>query len=269
MEISENSIKDLEILGTEVLLPSKGLPYNGLIPDGKVRVLPMRTRDEKRIIGSAPSDALNNIDAVLDRCIPVKDFSADKYVTGDRFYLLNVLRAVSYGSDYTFNLNCSQCNQSGVYSIDLLNDLDVIFLPDNFKEPIVVELPGAKASVSLRLLRGSDEKDITKYTEKVYAKSNASLAGDPTYSYRMAKHIVAVESPRVNFDQNTINAQSQAIEFFDNMLASDARIIREALTNNDCGPDTELRLDCKRCRSSFTTAMPYQLEFFRPGSRRG
>lgn len=261
---------DREILGTEVTLPSKGLLYDGKIPDGLVRVVPMTTREEKRILGTSPNEALQAIDAVLSKCVSLpEDFPANLLITGDRFYLVNVLRALSYGSTYSFSVTCEFCNQRFPKAVNLLEDLPVISLEDGTHEPFTCHLPTLNVNVKLRLLRGKDEQDILKYADKVYAKATTPVVGDPAYSYRMAKHIVEVEAADgKKLVNDSVDVLMKLVEFYDSLLTSDTMVMKDTLAQYDCGPDTELVLECPRCRGSFVTPMPYRGEFFRPSSPR-
>jgi hypothetical protein len=261
---------DRDILGTEVTLPSKGLLYDGKIPNGVVRVVPMTTREEKRILGTSPQEALQAIDDVLNKCVSaLGDFPANNLIIGDRFYLVNVLRAISYGSTYAFAVTCDFCNQRFPKAVNLLEDLPIIFLKEDAKEPFSCHLPSINVDVKLRLLRGKDEQEIIKYTDNIYAKATVPVVGDPAYSYRMAKHIVEVATPDgKKIENNSKDTMLKLVDFYDSLLTSDTMVIKETLADYDCGPDTELALECPRCRGSFVTAMPYRGEFFRPSGRR-
>jgi|WetSurSiteA1Bulk_404760.scaffolds.fasta_scaffold00002_97 hypothetical protein len=261
---------DREIFGTDVQLPSKGLLYGGKVPDGNVKVSPMTTREEKVLTAASGGEATYQIiNAVFSRCISgLADLSMDDLLLGDRFYLLLVLRAVTFGKDYSFRINCTNCGQRNNQKIELPDDLDTVYLPDNFIEPIRITLPVSNAEVGLRLLRGKDEFRISKYLKKLNAKATVPLGIDPAYTYRLACQITDVKSQSLNCINETDNSHNQIMLWIDNLVGKDTAEIRQALTNADCGPSTELILDCQRCATPFTTTMPYDIEFFRPGSRR-
>jgi len=268
---------DREMFGTEITLPSRGLPYKDAIPEGRVSVSPMRTTEEKVLQGSSTGSIVQAIDLIISRCVPAVSNSvgADHLVLGDRFYLLNVVRAVSYGQEYTFQVNCESCNQRFKHTVQIPDDFEIQELKEDWKEPFYVELPLSKLKVGLKLLRGTDERSISKYVDRIYAKvdtrdASQKLAGDPAYSFRLATHMVSMEGPEQTFDRdNTPDFQSKAMSLVEQMYARDAQAIRQAVADNDCGPNIEMNLECPKCRTGFATVMPYQLEFFRPGARRG
>lgn len=264
---------DRSILGSEVQLPSKGLLYDGKIPDGNVKVLPMTTREEKVLTGSTGDQTFKAIDTIFSRCVDgLGDVPPQNLLLGDRFYLLLVLRAVSFGKDYSFRLNCSSCNQTFINKIEIPDDIDLVYLPDDFKEPITAKLPLSGAEVDLRLMRGEDETKVAKYKKNIISKSSSPVIGDIEYSYRVALQILEVRDPDPNIGTITNDnrdALDLLVQWVENLYAMDNAEIRKALVNNDFGPNTEMEVRCPACAVDFRTVMPYDVEFFRPGSRRG
>src|SRR5215475_2458840 len=260
-------MSDREVFGTAIDLPSRGLPYEGRLGP-QIHVSPMTTREEKLIVGSQPGQALQAIDTLLTRCCQLGDMKPEELVSGDRFFLVNVIRAVTYGAPYTFTISCEVCNQRFKHTLNLPDDLTIVSLPEGFTEPFTCTLPVSKAEVDLRLLRGKDEREIAKYSQAAYAKFD-NAAADPVYSYRAAKQIVRVRFADGRVLEHTVPAQQQDLmAWYDGLYAQDARTIRETLNAHDCGPDPEIDLACPRCRATFQTRMPYQVEFFRPGALR-
>ena len=79
---------DREIIGTEAVLPSRGLAYNGNIKDGKVLVSPMTTREEKALASSGNGSALNIVDLLIGRCVHgMEDMKPGDLLVGDRLCL--------------------------------------------------------------------------------------------------------------------------------------------------------------------------------------
>jgi hypothetical protein len=76
----------LERPGSDVLLPSRGLPYGDAIPEGRVTVYAMKTIDEKLFTGlNKRIDFENVIDTLIKRCTNIpKDFKPSDLYTGDR-----------------------------------------------------------------------------------------------------------------------------------------------------------------------------------------
>lgn len=263
---------DRAVLGTEVTLPSRGLLYDGKLPGGKVLVVPMTTREEKAVTGTLPQNAIPALNTVIGRVCPTLGEAGVKpedLVSGDRFYLMIVMRAVAYGGDYNFQVTCDSCGQQQPHTVKLPDDVSVIWLKDGYTEPVEIQLPMSKTTVGIRMLRGSDEQEIAKYAEKVFATAKGVVENDPVYTFRMARHITHVTGPTTNILPGEPDVIQRAMVFLDGLYAGDARVLREAIDDNYCGVDTEMRLVCIRCRNAFAMAMPYTADFFRPGGRRG
>lgn len=293
------------VAGSKVDLPSQGLLYGPAFKSGQVIVAPMSTREEK-MLASGQSQGI--VDMLIERCVftdtgEPMPMSANDFLIGDRLFLMMAVRAVSFGQDYTFQMKCD-CGQEFQHTTKIPDDLNPVYLDDDFQEPFEVELPyTAKAKgidrpvkLSLRLLRGSDEKAITKFAEGQYEKIDVSVEGDPSYTYRMLRHIVSMEIPKLQTEDNPSAeperlynpefyraaegeeemrpAQKRKVlarmtEAYENLLARDTQIVRDALSDNDCGVNTEIQYSCPKCRQTNRTMLPMKIEFFRPGGNRG
>lgn len=251
-----------------ITLPSKGLLYEGQIPDGKVKCAPWDT-DIEEIFSSGFGSSSSLITEVLDRCldIPIK---STELLVGDRYYAFMALRSESYGSSYTFPYKCTYCNFKFNETLDIMKDLDVIYLPDDAKEPFSVDLTDAGVSLQFRLLRGSDDEDIDEYLERFYKQSakgaKLSRGGalsnkkkkpqNPVYKYRLAKHIVGVDGEEYDLDQS--------LEFVNNLLAGDSREFRNAINDVDPRLDIRIEIECPRCESENQTILPFTSDLISP-----
>lgn len=262
---------DREILGTSVELPSHGFPYDDKLPDGEVTVAPMTSQEEKVLAGSGPQAALRAMDILIDRCVPKLrevGLKASDLVVGDRFFLMMVIRAVTYGAQYQFQLTCPSCSQRFLHTLEVPDDFTIYKLPDGFREPFMVELPVCKGTLGLRLLRGKDEHEIIKYMDRVYKNVDRRLAGDPAFTYRLSRQIESIGSEKGTLSRSDKGADDKILEFVEHLHARDTAAIRQALSDNDCGPDPEVSTECPRCGQPLDTSLPYSAEFFRPGGRR-
>lgn len=291
--------------GSKVDLPSQGILYGEAFRSGQVIVAPMSTREEK-MLASGQSQGL--VDMLIERCVftdtgaPLP-MGANDFLVGDRLFLMMAVRAVSFGQDYTFQMKCD-CGQEFQHTTKIPDDLATVFLDDDFREPFEVELPytaktkgiDRPVKLTLRLLRGSDEKAITKFAEGQYEKVDVMSEGDPAYTYRMLRHIVSMEIPKQATEENPAPeperlynpdfyrpaegeeemrpVQKRKIiarmtEAYENLLARDTQLVRDALSDNDCGVNTEIQYACPKCKQSSKTLLPMKIEFFRPGGNRG
>ena len=261
-------------LGSEVTLPSKGQLYDNQVIGGKVQITPMTTREEKMIASAGTNAGMSIIDTLINRCVQgAGTMKADDYLVGDRAYLIMAIRAVSLGEDYEFSLQCESCNTKFRHEVQIPEDLTVINLRDDFEEPIAVELPYSKWVVKLKLLRGKDEKDIARFSEKAYRNVNAEKQGDPTYTYRIAKQIVSINPTPEDDEGEIVNEDMDSMKkicaLYEQLPARDGVAIRNALSENDCGVDTDIEYKCPKCGYTGVMMLPMQIEFFRPGGNRG
>lgn len=267
---------DREIFGTETVLPSKGLAYDGKIPGGKVSVSPMTTREEKALASNGSGANLNIVDLLIGRCVHGMDeMKPGDLLVGDRAFLMMVIRAASFGQDYQFQMTCDLCRAQFLHTVKIPNDLEMIELKDNFKEPFEVELPMSKIKLKLRLLRGNDEADLTKLQKTVFKRIDSSVDGDPLYSVRMVKHIVSAEIPskteggEPTIIENGPEQERRLVNLYETLPARDGMALRDCLSEHDCGINTELEFSCPSCKDSFNAILPVKLEFFRPGGNKG
>jgi hypothetical protein len=266
------AIDDRSVLGTEIDLPSRGLPYGEKLPGGVVRVNPWTTREQMLISGTNPTQSLSAINTLLDRCCPTLHEAGMKsadLITADRVFLLVMARTVSHGQSYQIRVKCSACGFQVPHTFTLPDDMEMKFLPDGWEQPFEAHLPVSKARVQLRLLRGHDDLDIERYRESLAKSADEALIGDPTYSYRMARHIVSVQFADGRIIENrTRGDMGQVNAWYLSLHAADDAEVRQVIADNDCGFDTYAELTCLRCENIFQVGLPLSVEFFRPSRKR-
>lgn len=125
-------VKGLE---TEVIvqLPSKNIFY-GLPQDLRVKVRPMTVKEQKAMLsmnGNNVEDVINSIVFATCRYEDGRPLPQDLLI-GDRDFLLNEVRKITYGSDIEFTFTCDKCNTENKVHYDL-SMLDTIPIPDDFK----------------------------------------------------------------------------------------------------------------------------------------
>jgi hypothetical protein len=270
---------DREVNGLEIDLPSRGLPYEGQIKGGTVKVSPMTTREEKALSSLGSNSGLSMVDLLISRCVHgTGDLRPQDLLVGDRAFLMMAIRAASFGQDYQFQMICDYCRAQFRHTVKIPDDLEVVYLKEGFKEPFSVTLPNSKIKLNLRLLRGSDEAELTRLQKTAFKNVDPSVDGDPLYSLRMVKHIVSAEVPSkdpeaesdtVVIENNSRDNQNRLIKLYESLISLDGMALRDALSEADCGVNTEIEFTCPSCKESFNSAMPVKLEFFRPGGNRG
>ena len=244
---------------TTVQLPSRGLFYDGRVPDGNITLRPMTTQEEKMLL-SPKKDRLAILDNVLTRCIVTKDIPLADMLIGDKFFLLLTLRSITYGMEYKFQTRCPSCNWDSQVILSIPKDLEIRVLEEADKEPFEVKLPSSGKTLGLRLLRVRDEVEVQRRVRQTSMKGPV-VEGDPAYEYRLALHIVTIDGEEVNV--------LQALTLCENMLGGDSLVMRNAIDEQSPGVRLLLHNACDRCGETYDRTMPFTASFFRPGAESG
>jgi len=245
---------------TEVTLPSKGLLYDGKLPEGKIRVRPLTTREEKLLLSSKPDVRNKLIHTIVEDCIVEEDrrkMPFSKYLVGDVIYLFIFVRSLTYGADYTFMPACRYCGKPMKVDLRLPHDLGIYRLTDDTVEPFVTKLPVGDTEVGLRLFRISDERAVLEYMKR-HKDEGAEV------TYRLARHISAYDGQPVENPEDP-----EFLRMVGSMHARNAEHIRETIVDNDCGVDLQLDRDCTECgRANEDIYFEMTVDFFRSQSAR-
>lgn len=245
------------MLGNKVVLPSKGILYQELI-GGEVEVLPMKTSQEELLAGRF--DMIPILNQLISSCVPIikeKGIQPLKLLSGDRLFLLFMIRKFTYGSLYGFRLKCPSCGISFRKEINIPDDLTINTLEEGDTPPYYVKLSDDKTEIGFRLLTGNDEIEIERYKNQIFKKNYIKI-GDPSYTYTIARHIVSINSKEVDL--------REAKEFVLNMIGMDSIILQNAIQDKEPGVSRSLDFECPnpQCGFDIETMMPYSAEFFRP-----
>lgn len=244
-----------------IKLPSRGVPYPEGSPQasGKINLSPMTMIDEAVFLeeGVTLKEA---IDRVLRRCVQEK-IDVNTLLVSDKFFLFMMLRAITYGEEYTFNWVCgsNDCSSDNTTTIKIPNDFKMKQLADEDKEPYVVTLPDSQKEISFRLLRGVDEPAIEAYRKKIGSQQSDTMkVQDTTPLYRVCRHILAV-------DGNSVEKASdqQLMKFFASLTAKDRQYFQAKIALYTPGIDTALTVVCDKCGRKQEMDMPFSAQFFR------
>lgn len=237
---------------TTVTLPSKGIIYDDKSVPADISIRGMTTREEKILYSSAGGDVFSKI---LKNCVTTpEDFDTSNLIAADEMFLIVQLRIVTFGPNYKVSATCPHCGHTDTYQVNL-SDFDVEYLPEDFKEPIEVKLPQSGDTLSLRLLRNSDNQMLDKFIKKRAKQFNLPIK-EVEYDCRNAKYITAVNGKPIDF--------VDAIEYFQSMVSMDSMRMQTALGDVRVGLDTTANVMCTACREEFDFTTPITREFFRP-----
>ena len=237
---------------TEIIeLPSRGLFY----PNRKSTVeIKYMTAEEDNILFS--EDLIKSgkvLDVLLENVIKDKDLRPDDMLSGDRNYVLIEARRTGLGDEYKpGKIKCESCgeNFSPIVDLSKLVARTISLEPDSegFYE---VELPVTKIVLKFRLLRGSDEKRLSKALEK--KTGNAKVNKLITERY-----LLQIMEVNGNRDKTYIN------RFITAMPTKDSLFFREYNRQVEPGIDLNYEFECSNCGHLQERDVPITSKLFYP-----
>jgi hypothetical protein len=240
------------VIPTETIdLPSKGLFY----PNRKDTVeIKYMTAEEDNILFS--SDLIKSgkvLDVLLESVIKDKDLRPDDMLSGDRNYVLIEARRTGLGDDYKpGKINCESCSSEFEPTVDLslLKPRELTLAPDS-EGLYEVVLPVTKLKIKFRLLRGSDEKRLSKAMEKKTGNSKVSRLITERY-------LLQIMEVSGNKDKTYIN------KFISAMPTKDSLFFREYNKQVEPGIDLNYEFECPHCGHLQERDVPITSRLFYP-----
>jgi hypothetical protein len=272
-------------------LPSRGLYYDGVLPDGVVKVRAMGQTAEKILATQRLAQSGQSIDYLFRECCQFPDnFDPVNLLLGDRVFLLYFIRGITHGNIYEFALTCpnAECQAVSTHAYDLNDLAKTITWADSSlgAEPFKVSLPylskatGRDVWVSVRFLRAYDANSMLakrKTKEKLKVRPGGSVRN------RGQQRSVDTNAQRQQFQQLddtvTENLEKMVVsvmgsvdpfkirQFVQQLHAQDTATIREWLREHTPGIDNSVIVECPECNREFTVELPITESFFRPAKR--
>ena len=240
---------------TEFLhLPSLGIPYGSRLPGGMIEITPITVQTEKSLLGGG-KQLTHIIDTMMAKCVVTDVVPMDEYLITDRFYIMFMLRAHSYGHGYKFRHRCQDCGQSSHRKVHIPKDFRIKYLDPENTEPWDVTLPVCGTTVSYRMLRHKDEVEIARLVKQQERNSQVVSGDDPTYDQSLARRIITVNGEQIGMREK--------LEFVNALVGKDSYILRDHFDKTDCGLDTEIEMECPKCGSDYSEVLPITADFFR------
>ena len=221
-------------------LPSKCLSYEGIKPED-ITIRAYQGKDAVYLAEITPINLSQKFLTVLGSV--VKGIDPELLTLGDRLYIMIWECAKSYTEIIKVSTTCTHCLKDISVDVDL-GKLNVITLPDNFKQPYKVTLPSGKV-VNLRLLTVADEIAMEKFEEK----------NEDGLLFRQARSIV---------DDRDILARLEELR---NMDARDIATIEAFHEKFYHGPDLVTSFKCPECKKEDELDVPFRFDFFFPYGR--
>ena len=242
-------------------LPSKGFGYeegHPLFQKDTIEIRFMTAKDEDILSSRTLLKKGLAIERFLDNIIVDKTVKSENLLVGDRNAILIASRISGYGADYETQVNCPACGARSDFCFDLNeqqikeSQLDEFLgLTKNDNGNFNVKMPYSKFNIEFKLLKGSDESQITKL-----AASNAK--------HKMADSILTdqykmmIQSIEGHAERNIIN------KYVDNMPTIDSRHLRACYKL--AAPDVKINqiFSCPSCGNDEGLEVPFGADFFWP-----
>lgn len=224
-------------------LPSKCLVYEGINPSD-ISIRTLKGKDELLIAEMNIENFDKKFLLVLKNVL--KGIQPEKLTLGDRLYLAIWLTVNSYMKEYPINYECEKCWEKLECIVDL-SKLEIISLPDSFKEPYAIKLPKSEETINLRLLR---YEDILKIAEMEKQGTNVFLR-------RFALSIV--DDSKSLFDKES---------YLENLDVKDIAVIRAFHEKFVHGPKMEIGYECPKCGGTGVMPVPFRIDILFPYGKR-
>lgn len=208
----------LEPVYTPVELPSRGMLYkdDSILKSGILNCRAMKTSEEKLIDKIDKYNYYSILDQIISNCTQ-EPIQVGKLTVGDRFYLLCWIRAHSYGPEYNIDLECPLCGHKYEGNINL-DKFDPVFLEDDIREPIELELPVSKIKVKIIIPRSELYKKSLSRTfaeEKIMSKNKNKNKKNDNDEKLYLKALSVKEMILPNADNTVLTAEEDFDMIFD------------------------------------------------------
>jgi hypothetical protein len=259
-----------------IWLPSRGLYYDGKVPNGEVSVKAMGLHADKILATQRLATSGYSLDYLYKHCVQLpNDFDPLDLISGDRIFILYFLRGITHGNIYEFAINCTNddCKRLSTHMFDLNELSSTLKFPSRSEsEPFRVILPYLSESagkdfwVEVRFMRGKDERAMLskrKQLKQITSTTAQSKTG-PRF-----EQVTLDQTVEDNLNMLIVSAMgerdpSKISQLVSKMHARDTATIREFLRENMPGIDTSVDIHCPHCDEKISTGLSITESFFRP-----
>tara|TARA_R100000315_G_C5223578_1_gene135046 strand:+ start:294 stop:1061 length:768 start_codon:yes stop_codon:yes gene_type:complete len=243
----------------EVSLPSKGLLYSKDSPlsKGKIEMKYMTAREEDILTNANYIKNGVAIDKLLQSLIVTPNVDYSSILVGDKNALMIAARILGYGAEYEIKKMHPETGIDTKGTIDLSKiedkELDESLVIDG-KNEFNFTLPTSKLNITFKLLTQKDERKAEKEVEGMQKLKKAPSEG----TIRLKHTILSING---DYDTKTIR------DFIENnMLARDARALRQYINEIQPGINMEVDVEFKDGYIESNVNLPISLSFFWPDS---
>lgn len=240
-----------------IRIPSRGVLYDGKLPQGAVQMRQMRSGEMARLQGQG-GNVVAKIEAVVNACVKLpSELSSKDLLLSDHFFLMLALRTMTFGPKYNYKFRCQYCGSVERATVDIAKDLDEKPAADDLVEPFEVTLKDAGCVAGCRLLRASDQDLVVKHTTRM--KMSTADKSDPSFAYRLA---LALEERDGEPFSDVLVKQ----DFIKGLTAADTIRLERGISEKEPGVDIRVFPVCSACDAAAELTLPFDAEFFRPSS---
>jgi len=236
-EAKQRIVNDLLIdlppeVDVEVDLPSECRVYKLEDPAKPITLRPMTFEDEKNMLNSKKGHDPINI--ILQKC--TTNLNVADLLSIDKLYLIMKLREISYGDDYNTLLICRDCGAENP-TVVKLSELNINPVPDDFTDPVEIELPSIQKNAKVLLPRVRDEN--------LFANDNKAFS-------QLWRFIAEIDG---HSDKTIISGVLEKLPI------KDMRLILNAM-KTDFGVETKVKFECTSCKEVSIVDLPIDANFF-------
>lgn len=232
------------------------LPCGWISPEGElvtaVKVRELTGREEDILASSSTPEHLK-LNAILTNCVEAVGSITDRQkisqilldlTSGDRVFLLFMIRLVTLGPLYPFAVTCPECSKENQPDVDL-TQLEKKPMVDHLKRVFAVDLPSGK-KVTWRVMNGRDDNAAAKSTKK-----------DDLLSQNLLVRVTEIEG---------VLATMESVK---SLGWSDRNFLREQFEEIEGGIDLTTTNTCASCQHEWDVQLDAgQLGFFFPSQAR-
>jgi hypothetical protein len=223
------------------------------LPSGlTVQLKPMTGRAEKALEDKNARKNGSVVDRYMMECIDTigdaetmtpqqKEKALLEMKSGDRNYLMLMIRMEAFGPEMVFEYECPKCNKTSIYQANLQEMLDdgrlTVFPYD--ESPKAVNLPASGGTAEITYMTGAIERQMFKLPENAFHAA-------------MLLRIVSIDG------------HAATLKDIENMRGKDLLELRSAMAEMKGGLDSVIELDCLECGSSYEVNLAGIRDFFFP-----
>lgn len=246
------SIKLKPTILETVELPSRGMIYHNVPESFSIR--PMTVNELKMLYGA--SNTMTALNKILKSVIDVEDFPIEDMIAADKLYLAYRLRAITFTPEYKAKVYCEYCKENVDVSVDLLNDIEIKYLPEGFENPRNIgKLPVSGDEIEIKLLTNKDFDKIINRSSEIRNKY-PDYEGDPLYPITLGMQIATVNGKKMS--------SRDIEEYVLDMPAMDDLYINKKIGEVEVGPVLPVEVECPKCGHTVYVNVRLAEDFFRP-----